>query len=77
MMWPPSSPDLNPTDNLWSILKRKLYEGGRQFASKQQLWGPILASSKEMQEEAVHGLTSSMDERVVKVISRKGSYVQM
>ena len=36
VVWPPSSPDLNPTENLWSILKQKIYEGGRKFTSKQQ-----------------------------------------
>lgn len=75
MAWPPSSPDLNPIENLWSILKRKLYEGGWQFTYKQRLWQVILASSKEIQAEIKHGLTSSMNERVVKVISKKGSYV--
>lgn len=74
MVWPPSSPDLNPIEHLWSILKRKIYEGGQQYSSKQQLWEAILAFSNEIEAETVHGLTSLMDERVVKVISKKGSY---
>ncbi len=46
MVWPPSYPDLNPIENLWSILKRNIYEGGRQLASKPQLWEAILTSCK-------------------------------
>ncbi len=77
MVWPPSSPDLNPIENLWSILKWKIYEGGRQLASKLQLWEAILTSCKEIQAETLQKLTSSMDARSVKVISKKGSYVNM
>ena len=77
MVWPPSSPDLNPIENLWSILKQKIYEGGRQFTSKQKLWEVILTSCKDIQAETVQKLTSSMDARIVKVISQKGSYVNM
>lgn len=44
MVRPPSSTDLNPNENLWSILKRKLYEGGQQFTSNsssgRQFWHP-------------------------------------
>ena len=77
MVWPPSSPDLNPIENLWSILKQKIYEGGRQFTSKQQLWEAILTSCKEIQAETVQKLTRSMDARIVKLLSNKGSYVKM
>ena len=77
MVWPPSSPDLNPIENLWSILKQKIYEGGRQFTSKQQLWEAILTSCKEIQAETVQKLTGSMDARIVKLLSNKGSYVKM
>ena len=73
----PSSPDLNPIENLWSILKQKIYEGGSQFTSKQLLWEAILTSCKDIQAETVQKLTSSMDARIVKVISQKGSYVNM
>ncbi|KAL0194890.1 hypothetical protein M9458_008462 [Cirrhinus mrigala] len=77
MVWPPSSPDLNPIENLWSILKQKIYEGGRQFTSKQQLWEAILTTCKEIQAETVQKLTSSMDARIVKLLSNKGFYVKM
>ena len=77
MVWPPSSPDLNPIENLWSIFKQKIYEGGRQFTSKQQLWVAILTPCKEIQAETLQKLTNSMDERIVKVISKKGSYVHI
>ena len=72
MVWPPSSPDLNPIEKLWSILKQKIYEGGRQFTSNQQFWEAILTSCKEIQAE-----TSSVDARIVKLISKKGSYVNV
>jgi len=72
MVWPPSSPDLNPIENL----KLKIYEGRRQFTSKPQLWEAILTSCTEIQAETLHKLTSSIDTRIVKVISKK-CYVNM
>lgn len=72
-----STPDFNPIENLWSVLKQTIYEGGRQFTSKQQPWKAILTSSKDIQPETLQKLTSSMDGRIVKVISKKGSYVNL
>ena len=38
MLWPECSPDLNPIKNFWSMLKRKVYEDGKQYSSKNCLW---------------------------------------
>ena len=31
MDWPPRSPDMNVIENAWGELSRRLYHGGRQF----------------------------------------------
>ena len=42
MTWLPCSPDLNPIEHLWTILKSGVYEGGAQFTSKNALWNKIV-----------------------------------
>lgn len=74
----PSSPDLNPIElNFWSIFKQNIYEGGRQFTSKQELWEAVLTSCKEIQAETLQKLTSSMDARIVKLLSNKWPYIKI
>ena len=34
MNWPANSPYLSPTENLWAIVKVKLYEDGKQYNNK-------------------------------------------
>ena len=38
MEWSSLGPHLNPTKNLWSIVKMKFYEEGKQYNSKANLW---------------------------------------
>ncbi|XP_068103438.1 uromodulin-like [Hyperolius riggenbachi] len=49
----PILPNLNPieNENLWSNPKQKIYESGREFTSKQQLWEAILTSCNEIPAE--------------------------
>ena len=48
MEWPPYSPDLNPIENMWSIIKRKVYANGKQFSSKDELWNVIQIAAKDI-----------------------------
>lgn len=72
MNLPPQSPDLNPIENLWGILKRRIYENGRQFASKNELWSCILRESSRITAQKVRKLTSSVDKRLVEVLKLDG-----
>ena len=46
---PSLSPDLNPIKNLWSIVKIKLYKGGKEYNSKAELWKVIKTTMSEME----------------------------
>ena len=48
MNWPPASPDLNPIENFWGIIKRNVYAENKQFHSKDDLWRAIVNAAKEI-----------------------------
>lgn len=70
--------DLNPIQNLWRILKQKIYGGGGHFTSKQKLWAATLTSCKEIRAETLQTLPNSVDGRIeVKLLWTNGSYVKI
>lgn len=71
--WPSLSPDLNPIENLWGILTRKVYAQGKQFQSKEQLKKAILRSWEEIGLNQLRTLVNSMPNRIFEVIKSKGA----
>ena len=67
MLWPACSPDLNPIENFWSILKRKIYEDGKQYSSKNCLWEAI--------QNCAASVDNSMNNRLIKLMGAKGGYI--
>ena len=75
MNWPANSPDLNPIETLWAIVKANLYEGGKQYNNENDLWDSIKTICFKIEPHTVQNLTKSMDERMVTILKDKGSYV--
>ncbi|CAF4582155.1 unnamed protein product, partial [Rotaria socialis] len=73
LLWPSSSPDLNPIENLWGILARKVYARGKQFRTKEQLKTTITKSWEEISIEQLRALVESMPERIFEVIKLNGA----
>jgi hypothetical protein len=75
MDWPSASPDLNPLENYWAVFKARLYAGGRQFSSKNELWNVTVATFAEMDPSLARTLSQSVDRRLVEVLKCKGTYI--
>ncbi|KAF4684661.1 hypothetical protein FOZ60_007429 [Perkinsus olseni] len=75
MAWPSFSPDLNPIENYWGLLKRAIYRQGAQFDTTDQLWSAIQKAAAEVTAEDVRKLTCSMDRRVERLLLCRGGHV--
>lgn len=70
--WPAKSPDLNPIENLWSIMSRKVYEGCKQYKNVQELKTAIGVAWKAIPDETITKLLDSLPSRCQDVIDYKG-----
>lgn len=72
--WPALSPDLNPIENLWSLLSSKVFHHGRQFKDVKELKQSIQEEWKNIDNSYVQTLINSMPRRMEEVIAKKGNH---
>ena len=70
MEWPSQSPDLNPIENLWSILDRRCAK--RNPSNADALFEVLTEAWKEIPEYILRNLVHSMPTRCAKVIEANG-----
>ena len=68
--WPSPRPDLNLIENPWTIVKMKLYEGGKKYKSKADLWEAI--KSTILENEPAEVLNYELLFRSVTILKCKG-----
>lgn len=68
--WPGNSPDLNPIENLWHIIKRDLQ--GKDVSSLPRLEAAIRESWGNISPQHLHNLASSLPRRLKAVKKCKG-----
>lgn len=70
--WPSLSPDLNPTENVWSYLVKNIYANGKQYENINQLKQAIVSAWSKCPMSYLKDLVNSMQDRIYQVIMNHG-----
>ncbi|GBM49941.1 Transposable element Tc3 transposase [Araneus ventricosus] len=70
--WPPMSPDLNPVENVWGIMSRKVYENGGQLYSVNALKTAIESAWYNLEPKILQTLIMTMEKSAYDAILKNG-----
>lgn len=71
---PSAFPDINPRENVWPIIKWDLYENGKEYSRKQDLWKAIKITSIIKVERVK--IPNRLSERFMKVTECQWVYIK-
>jgi hypothetical protein len=74
--WPAQSPDLNPIEHLWVLLKFRLEEYETEPKSIHELWSRIEVEWEKISKEECLNLIKSMPRRIEALLKAKGGYTK-
>jgi hypothetical protein len=69
--WPPNSPDLNPIENLWAIVQRRVDAVGCKDIV--EFKAEVVSTFKKVERKTLENLVSSMKNRLKECIAKGGA----
>lgn len=76
LKWPALSPDLNPVENLWGIIARKIYTAGELYENEKMLWDAVRKAAEQISDETFINLATSLPNRIEGMLLKRGGYAQ-
>jgi len=76
LQWPAQSSDLNPIENLWEHIKRRLGEYKTPPSGMLELWERVEAEWDKIPPEVCQNLIESMPRRIETVLKTKGGHTK-
>jgi transposase len=73
LKWPSNSPDLNPIENVWAILKRNIKK--INITTSEEFVECITNEWNKIKQESIINIIDSMPVRIKNVIANKGDYI--
>ena len=70
--WPPQSPDMNPIENVWKIIKEELHKTQRDVNNRADLIDEVTRIWSNISTETVQCLYESIPRRLKAVKNMKG-----
>ena len=70
--WPPHSPECNPIEHLWAILVRRIYEGGKEYRTNEDLKNAIKRVWEYLEIELIQKLVRNFPKRLIQVVANRG-----
>jgi transposase len=74
--WPAQSPDLNPIEHLWGLLKRKVYDFEQPASGVFELWDRVVAAWNNITQEQCRALIDSLPRRLEAVVKARGGHTK-
>ncbi|EIE90457.1 hypothetical protein RO3G_15168 [Rhizopus delemar RA 99-880] len=74
--WPPNSPDLNPIEHVWHLLKLRLSLYERKARNIDELWERVDVEWNKLDKDVCRSYIDSMPDRIAAVIKSKGRFTR-